>query len=177
MEQRGKERGAFSCLELLSTKWVAVSESVTVRSEERSIYTPSENPTVQIYVGSSDAEHGTSDDNRKHCSRRSEVSACKLVSELPTNVGTSDGRNSRRTSGLPTSTDSEPVRSTGVGTSGIGRDFRLSVVPTYVGTSDVDSHRNLFYVLVKCKSVTHLILFNCLSTLSSSDQLNLHPSL
>ena len=100
----------------------------------------------------------------------------RSVSELPANVGTSDGRNSRRTSGLPTSTDSEPVRSTGDRTSGLGRDFRLSVVPTYVGTSDVDSHRNLFYVLVKCKSVTHLILFNCLSTLSSSDQLNFHPS-
>ena len=102
MEQRGKERGAFSCLELLSTKWVAVSESVTVRSEVRSIYTPSENPTVQIYVGSSDADLGTSDDNRKHCSRRTEVSACKSVSELPTNVGTSDRRDSRCTSGLST---------------------------------------------------------------------------
>ena len=187
-----------------------------------SIYTPTENPTVQIYVGSPDVDPGTYDVNRKHCTQRvrspreqvsvgtpgkrrdfrwSELptivgtsdehnlnkqpaqlmpglpASVRSVSELPANVGTSDGRNSQRTSGLPTSTDSEPVRSIGDGTSGLGRDFRLSVVPTYVGTSDVDSHRNLFYVLVKCKSVTHLILFNCLSTLSSSDQLNLHPSL
>ena len=34
----------------------AVNESVTVRSEERGIYTPSENLTVQIYVGSSDVD-------------------------------------------------------------------------------------------------------------------------
>ena len=73
MEQRGKERGAFSCLELLSTKWVAVSESVTVRSEERSIYTPSENPPVQIYVGSSDADPGTSDVSINTVPKGSEV--------------------------------------------------------------------------------------------------------
>ena len=143
MEQRGKERGAFSCLELLSTKWVAVSESVTVRSEVRSIYTPSENPTVQIYVGSSDADLGTSDDNRKHCSRRSEVSACKSVSELPANVGTSDGRNSRRSSGLPTCTVNQTASTAEAGTPGLGqvsvgtpgerRDFRRSELPT-VGT-------------------------------------------
>ena len=46
------------------------NESITVRSEERSIYTPSENPTVQIYVGSSDADLETSDDKRKHCTQR-----------------------------------------------------------------------------------------------------------
>jgi len=192
-----------------------------VRSEERSIYTPSENPTVQIYVGSSDADPGTSDVSINTVPKGSEVHGWKSVSELPANVGTSDGRNSRRSSGLPTCTVNQTastaeagtpglgqvsvgtpgerrdfrrselpanvgtsdehrqraVRSTGAGTPGLGRDFRLSGVPTYVGTSDVDSHRNLFYVLVKCKSVTHLILFNCLSTLSSSDQLNLHPSL
>ena len=157
-----------------------------VRSEERSIYTPSENPTVQIYVGSSDADLGTSDDNRKHCSRRSEVSACKSVSELPANVGTSDGRNSRRSSGLPTSTVNQTASTAEAGTLGLGqvsvgtpgerrdfrraqtassqknhrcwdcwlgselltvgtsdtrRDFRLSGVPTHVGTSDVHSHR------------------------------------
>ena len=32
----------------------AVNESVTVRSEERGIYTPSRNLTVQIYIGSFD---------------------------------------------------------------------------------------------------------------------------
>ena len=46
----------------------AVNESVTVRSEESGIYTPSRNLTVQIYVGSSDEDLGTSDFNKKHCS-------------------------------------------------------------------------------------------------------------
>ena len=59
---------------LLGSYWdiirSAVNESVTVRSEERSIYTPSEKPTVQIYVGSSDADLGTSDVNRKRCTQR-----------------------------------------------------------------------------------------------------------
>ena len=48
----------------------AVNESVTVRSEERAIYTLSKNLTVQIYARSSDADLGTSDVNRKHCSHR-----------------------------------------------------------------------------------------------------------
>ena len=38
----------------------AVNESVTVRSEERAIYTFSRNLTVQIYVGSSEICVGTS---------------------------------------------------------------------------------------------------------------------
>ena len=41
-----------------------------VRNEDRGIYTSSENLTVQMYVGSSDADLGTSDDNRKDCSHR-----------------------------------------------------------------------------------------------------------
>ena len=57
---------------LLGSYWdevrSAVNESITVRSEERAIYTLSRNLTVQIYVGSSDAYFGTSDVNRKHCS-------------------------------------------------------------------------------------------------------------
>ena len=48
----------------------AVNESVTVRSEERGIYTLSRNLTVQIYVESSDADLETSDVNRKHYSHR-----------------------------------------------------------------------------------------------------------
>ena len=48
----------------------AVNESITVRSEEMSIYTLSRNLTVQIYVESSDADFGTSDVNRKCCSHR-----------------------------------------------------------------------------------------------------------
>ena len=50
-----------------------MNEFVTVRNEERGIYTPSENLTVQIYVGSSDADLGTSDVNRKHCSHRAGI--------------------------------------------------------------------------------------------------------
>ena len=40
---------------------VAMNEWVTVRREERAIYTHSRNLTVQIYVGSFDADLGTSD--------------------------------------------------------------------------------------------------------------------
>ena len=39
---------------------VAVNEWVTVRREERAIYTQGRNPTVQIYVGSSDVDLETS---------------------------------------------------------------------------------------------------------------------
>ena len=91
---------------LLGSYWdevgSAVNESVTVRSEERAIYTLSRNLTVQIYVGSSDADLRTSDDNRKHCtqrvrSQRVQVSVGTLGKrqdfrwlELSTFVGTSD---------------------------------------------------------------------------------------
>ena len=47
-----------------------MNESITVRSEERAIYTHSRNLTVQIYVESSDADLRTSDLNRKHYSPR-----------------------------------------------------------------------------------------------------------
>jgi hypothetical protein len=40
-----------------------VNEWVTVRSEERAIYTRSRNLPVQIYVGTVDADLGTSDLN------------------------------------------------------------------------------------------------------------------
>ena len=105
-----------------------MNECVTVRSEERSIYTPSENPIVQIYVRSSDADLRTFDVNG------SEVRACRSVSELPANVGTSDGRNSRRTSGLPMSPVKQTASTADAGTPGLGqvsvgtpskrRDFR-----------------------------------------------------
>ena len=102
MEQRGKERGALVTWELLSTSGSAVNQSITVRSEERGIYTPSENLTVQIYVGSSDADLGTSDVNRKHCSQRVRSPRVQVSvrtpdkrrdfrqSEVPTFVGASD---------------------------------------------------------------------------------------
>ena len=67
-----------------------VNESVTVRSEERGIYTQSRNLTVQIYVGSFDADLGTSDVNRNTIRKGSEVRACKSVSELSANIGTFD---------------------------------------------------------------------------------------
>ena len=81
-----------------------MNESVMVRSEERSIYTPSENPTVQIYVRSSDADLETSDYNRKHCTQRVGSQRVQVSvgtpgkrrdfrrSEVPTYVGTSDVR-------------------------------------------------------------------------------------
>jgi len=59
---------------LLGSYWdevgSTVNESVTVRSEERAIYTLSRNLTIQIYVESSDADLRTSDLNKKHCSHR-----------------------------------------------------------------------------------------------------------
>ena len=50
---------------------------VMVRSEERDIYTHSRNLTVQIYAGSFDVDLGTSDLNRKQCSRRVKVHTSK----------------------------------------------------------------------------------------------------
>ena len=47
-----------------------MNESITVRSEERTINTHSRNLTVQIYVGSFDVDLRTSDLNRKYCSHR-----------------------------------------------------------------------------------------------------------
>ena len=73
-----------------------------VRSEESGIYTPSENLTIQIYVGSFDIDLGTSDVNRKHCSHRVRSPRVQVnvrtpgkhrdfrQSELPTHVGTFD---------------------------------------------------------------------------------------
>ena len=68
------------------------------------------------------------------------------MSELPTNVGTSDGRNFRRSSGLPTCTVEQTASTTDAGTPGLGQvivgtpdkrwDFRRSGLPTIVGTSD-----------------------------------------
>ena len=83
--------------------------------------------------------------------KESEVRACKSVSELPANVGTSDGRNSRRSSGLPTSTVNQTASTAEAGTPGLGqvsvgtpgerRDFRWLELPANVGTSDVHRQR------------------------------------
>jgi hypothetical protein len=48
---------------------------VTVRSEERAIYTCSRNLTVQIYVGTADVDLRTADLYRKHCSNKVKVTA------------------------------------------------------------------------------------------------------
>ena len=57
MEQRGEERGAFNVLELFWTKgWSAMNEWLMVRREESGIYTPRQNLTVQIYIGSPDTD-------------------------------------------------------------------------------------------------------------------------
>ena len=77
----------------------------------------------------------------------SEVRACKSVSELLTNIGTSDGHHFRRTSGLPTGTVNQTANTSDARTPGLGqvsvgtsskrRDLRRSELPTIVGTSDV----------------------------------------
>ena len=74
----------------------------------------------------------TYEENTVH--NRSEVRVCKSVSELLTNVGTSDGHHFRRTSGLPTGTVNQTANTAEAGTPGLGqvsvgtpgerRDFR-----------------------------------------------------
>ena len=144
-----------------------MNESVTVRSEERAIYTHSRNLTIQIYVRSSDANLRTSDLNRKHYS-------CRVRSlHEQVNVATPDKCRDFRRLGIPmyvgtSNVHRQPTRNTrcldsrhgsglpAVGSSNIRRDFRraqtaghqnlrcrdfrLSGVPTYVGTSDGQSH-------------------------------------
>ena len=82
----------------------AVNESVTVRSEERGIYTLSRNLTIQIYVGSSDVDLGTSDLNRKHCSRRVRSPHEEVNVRIP------DKHRDFRRSGLPTYVRTPDVR-------------------------------------------------------------------
>ena len=135
-----------------------MNESVTVRSEERGIYTLNRNLTVQIYVGSFDTDLETSDINRKHYSHGVK-SQCEQVNigtlgkrrdfqraQLRTQLARNRYRDSRHGSGVPTvetfDVHRQPAsRTTDAGTPGLGRDFRLSGVPTHVGTSDVHSHR------------------------------------
>jgi len=91
----------------------------------------------------------TTTENTVH--NESEVHGRKSVSELPANVGTSDGRNSRRSSGLPTSTVNQTASTAEAGTPGSGqvsvgtpgerRDFRWTELPANVGTSDVHRQR------------------------------------
>ena len=130
-----------------------MNESITVRSEKRAIYTLSRNLTVQIYVGSSDTDLGTSDLNRKHCSHRVRSPHAQVNvgtpdkcwdfrwSGLPTYAGTSDMRrqptnqqcprcrDSRHGSGLPTGADNRPA------------EPQVSGLPTWVGTSDCREFR------------------------------------
>ena len=79
-----------------------MNESITVRSEERAIYTFSLNLTVQIYVESSDVDLRTFDVNKKNCSHRVRSPRVQVnvgtpgkprdfrQSKLPMYVGTSD---------------------------------------------------------------------------------------
>jgi len=108
--------------------------SPPVRSEERSIYTPSENPTVQIYVGSSDADPGTSDINIKYCSQRVRSPRVKVSVGTPGKRRDFRRSESRRTSGLPMSPVKQTASTADAGTPGLGqvsvgtpgerRDFR-----------------------------------------------------
>jgi hypothetical protein len=74
-----------------------------VINEESGIYTPSENLAVQIYVESFDADLGTSDINRKHCSQRVRSLRVQVNVETPGK----HRRDFRLTSGLPTPTITE----------------------------------------------------------------------
>jgi hypothetical protein len=62
------------------------------------------------------------------------------ASALLTRVGTPDRRDSRRTSGLLTSSVTAQAKWLGVRTPGASQHFRSSGLPTYVGTSDTKSH-------------------------------------
>ena len=61
----------------------------------------------------------TYEENTVH--NRSEVRVCKSVSELLTNVGTSDGQHFRRTSGLPTGTVNQTANTAEARTPGLGQ--------------------------------------------------------
>ena len=73
------------------------------------------------------------------------------MSELLTNVGTSDGHHFRRTSGLLTGTVNQTANTAEAGTPGLGQpsvgtpgerqDFRRSELLANVGTSDVHKQR------------------------------------
>ena len=124
---------------LLGSCWDKVrstmNESVMVRSEEWGIYTLSRNLTVQIYVGCSDTDLGTSDLNRKHCSHR----VRSLHEQV--NVGTPDKHRDFRRSELPTYVGPSDMhrqstsKALGVGTPDKVRDFRRAQ------TAGQQSHR------------------------------------
>jgi hypothetical protein len=95
------------------------NEWAMVRMEETGIYTPRQNLTVQIYIGSSDVDLKTSDVRRKHCSRKVKSPRVQV------SVRTSDKRRDfRRSSGLSTGTDSRSVEPSMPG------------LPAWVRTSD-----------------------------------------
>jgi hypothetical protein len=94
------------------------NEFITVRSEERAIYTYSRNLTVQIYVGTADVDLGTTDLYRKHCSYKVKVTARRPTSGLPTYVRIADASKQPR----------QPLG-------------QASALLTRVGTADVLSHR------------------------------------
>ena len=80
----------------------------------------------------------------------SPIVSYRLGSGVSTWVRTSDCRKFRLTSRLPTATITAQAKWLGIRTSGMSRDFRLSGVSAYVGTSDTDSHRKIIYMLVEC---------------------------
>ena len=117
-----------------------MNESVTVRSEERGIYTLSRNLTVQIYVRSSNTDLGTSDVNRKHCTQRVRSQRVQVSvgtpgkrrdfrrSEVPTNIGTFDVRSKRNS-------QHRRCRDSRLGSGQCWNSRRTSGLPT-VGTLD-----------------------------------------
>jgi hypothetical protein len=98
-----------------------MNELVPVRSEESAIYTSSRNLTVQFYVRTADVDLGIAGIYRKHCLCKVKYTARRPTSGVLTYVRTSDRRDSRRTSGLPTQAV-EPVVGPVVSTPDEGRD-------------------------------------------------------
>ena len=134
---KGRGERRLECLgAVLDEGWRAINEWVTVRREERAIYTRRQNLTVQICVRSSDTDHRNFWPFVKHCSRHSQRWSTQLEpkllakhrnfwqSGLSTHVGTPDPE------------PSQGAKSQSAETSGGSRNFRHQELPTPVGTSD-----------------------------------------
>jgi hypothetical protein len=135
LEAKERRVASLECLGAILAECLSQwNEWATVRNEERGIYTPRQNLTVQIYVGSSDADLRTSDVWRKQCSHKVKKHCTK------DNVGTSDLCRDCWPLGLPMQQSAERADGPGIATPGEGRDYWPSGLLTQVGTSDVLSH-------------------------------------
>ena len=144
-----------------------MNEWFPVRREERAIYTSRQKSTVQICVGSFDTDRRNFRRLRKALFKR----AVHLVDS--SRVGTADDCRHFRQPALSARVgtfdgwSSWAPNSQGPESSGRSRDFRQSAPLASIGTSDGQNSKNYIQVFVRCLSVSLLILFLCLSTLSS----------